>query len=349
MGASRRWHGVRGALVILAACVGCAGCASVPIAPPDDLPRELTKTTLPDYIIAPPDVLLINVIRATPRPPYIIQVQDALAINVTGALPEQPIAGVYVVDPDGTVNLGFNYGTVPVVEMTLKEARAAIMAQLKTSLKEGFQVNVSLAQSRAVQQVRGEHLVRPDGSIGLGVYGSVRVTGMTLWDAKQAIEAHLSQFLQKPEVSVDVSGFNSKVYYVIADRPGLGELLVRVPITGNETVLDAMAQINGLPAAASKKRIWVCRPVPDPAAPCYQVLPVDWTAITRCGSTATNYQLFPGDRLYVQAEPIVTMDLRLARIISPIERILGVTLLGSETVHSIAIPLGQSTSGTGGF
>jgi len=44
----------------------------------------------------------------------------------------------------------------------------------------------------------------------------------------------------------------------------------------------------------------------------------------------------------------VTFDLRLARIISPIERLLGVALLGSTTVHSVAIPLGQSASG-GGF
>ena len=31
-----------------------------------------------------------------------------------------------------------------------------------------------------------------------------------------------------------------------------------------------------------------------------QVLPVDWEAITRQGDTKTNYQLQPGDRLYVE-------------------------------------------------
>jgi len=69
---------------------------------------------------------------------------------------------------------------------------------------------------------------------------------------------------------VDVSGFNSSVYYVITDRPGQGELVVRVPVTGNETVLDAMAQIYGLPATASKKRIWLSRPVPADAG-CEQI------------------------------------------------------------------------------
>ena len=31
-----------------------------------------------------------------------------------------------------------------------------------------------------------------------------------------------------------------------------------------------------------------------------QVLPVDWTGITRHGKSETNYQLLPGDRLYVR-------------------------------------------------
>jgi polysaccharide export outer membrane protein len=339
---ARLW--LRGLWVGLAVCAGCAGPHGVSLAPPADFPRELNKVSLPDYLIAPPDVLLINVIRATPRPPYRVQVQDALSIHVTGTLPDQPIAGIYVVEPDGTVNLGFSYGSVTVVDLSLKEAQAAVASRLKASLKEGFQVNVGLAQSRAVQQIRGEHLVRPDGTIGLGVYGSVRVVGLSLAEARQAIESQLSQYLQKPEVSVDVSGFNSKVYYVIADRPGQGELLVRLPVTGNETVLDAVAQIYGLQAASSKKRIWVSRPNPHEVG-CEQVLPVDWVGITQHGATATNYQIFPGDRIYVQAEPIVTFDLRLARFISPIERIFGVTLLGSETIHSIAIPLGQPTSG----
>jgi polysaccharide export outer membrane protein len=335
--------------LILVICAGCfTGCASAPPPlPPPDSPRELTKVVLPEYTISPPDALLINVIRATPRPPYRVQVQDALTIHVTGTLPDQPISGVYVVEPDGTVNLGFGYGAAPVVDMTLLEAKAAITEQLKSSLKKGaYQVAVGLAQSRAVQQIRGEHLVRPDGTIGLGVYGNVNVVGLTLTQAKEMIEAHLSQFLQKPEVSVDVSGFNSLVYYVITDRPGLGELVVRLPVTGNETVLDALAQIYGLPAAASKKRIWVSRPVPTDAGH-EQVLPVDWVGITQHGLTNTNYQLLPGDRLYVMAQPVVTLDVHLARLISPIERILGVTLLGSSAVHSVAIPLGQSTSGAG--
>ena len=40
------------------------------------------------------------------------------------------------------------------------------------------------------QVIDGQHLVRPDGTIGLGIHGNVFVTGMTLTEAKDAIHHH---------------------------------------------------------------------------------------------------------------------------------------------------------------
>ena len=79
--------------------------------------------------------------------------------------------------------------------------------------------------------------------------------------ARQRIEAHLSQMLRSPEVSVDVVGYNSKTYYIITEGAGFGDGVNRFPVTGNETVLDAISQINGLSQVSSKK-IWVCGPLP---------------------------------------------------------------------------------------
>src|SRR5262249_26047789 len=162
-----------------------------------------------------------------------------------------------------------------------------------------------------------EHLVRQDGTIGLGTYGSVYVTGLTIPQAKAAIENHLAQYLFQPQVSVDVSGFNSHVYFVIFDFPGSGQAIYRLPITGNETVRAALGDIKGLPPGVSKRRIWVARPAP---AKCgrTQILPVDWAAITKNGSTATNYQLLPGDRIYVSQDQLVWVDLMLSRVFSPV-------------------------------
>jgi polysaccharide export outer membrane protein len=317
------------------------------------MPRELKKVSLPPYVIEPPDILLLDAVSVIPKPPYRIAPLDALLIQVPEALPTEPISGVFVVEPEGTVNLGLSYGSVRVTGLTLAEAKAAIEKQLAQTLKpEAAKASVSLAQSRGLQQIRGEHLVTPDGTITLGTYGSVYVTGLTIAEAKAAIEQHLSQFLEKPEISVSVGGYNSKVYYVLFEGGGYGEQMVRLPITGNETVLDAISQLNGLPAVASLKNIWVARPAPDDCAG-EQILPVDWLAITSRGSTATNYQILPGDRVHVQADFLIATDNFLAKLFAPFERVFGVTLLGTQTVRQIKFFStsngGIGAVGTGGF
>src|SRR5262249_54525989 len=238
-------------------------------------------------------------------PPYRISPLDLLGIQVTNTLPNQPIQGVYTVETDGTVNLGFTYGAVPVVDLTLPEAKRAITNHLKTSLNPPYEVTGVLAETKANQQIRGPHLVRPDGTVSLGVYGSVYVDSLTVPEARAAIERHLSQFLLNPELSVDVAGYNSKVFYLISDGAGNGEQVTRLPVVGKTTVLDAFAQVNGLSPVSSKRYMWVVRPAPDGTC-CDQTLPVDWVAITQRGDTSTNYQLFAGDRVYVKAQPAVT-------------------------------------------
>lgn len=198
-------------------------------------------------------------------------------------------------------------------------------------------------RSLPLQTVWGEYQVRPDGSVFLGVYGSVPVAGYTLSQAAAAVREHLAKrvFAEdggiNPEfmlVVLDVTQYNSKRYYVIADGGGYGEQVAAFPVTGSETVLDALSNIGGLPAVASKRNIWVARRTPHVGEP-EQILPVDWVGLTQHGVSATNYQIMPGDRIYVKAQRIVTLDTTLARVISPIERLLGVTLLGATTVNQI--------------
>ncbi len=230
-------------------------------------------------------------------------------------------------------------------------------------------IQASAAVTPPIQRIEGPHLVRPDGTISLGVYGSVYVAGLTLEEIRDVVAARIKAFRDqvrassakikdeqgteikledlpieriKLEVTVDVLAYNSKVYYVITDGGGYGEQVYSFVATGNETVLDALAKINGLPAVASKKRIWLARATSHGGAP--QVLPVDWRMITQLGLTNTNYQVFPGDRIYVNSDPKIRTDSFLAKTLAPVERVPGVTLLGSSTVNSIR---NRGTSGTG--
>lgn len=310
---------------------------------PEEMPRELSKTVLPEYVVEPPDVLVIDALHVVPKAPYQLRTQDVLAIEVPGTLPDYPISGAFPIQVGGMVTLGYPYGSVQVGGKTLEQARTAIEEQLSEQLSQPA-ANVSLLQFSGQQEIAGEHLVKPDGTVTLGVYGSVSVVGLTLREARQVIEEHLSRFLEGPQVAVDVFAYNSKVYYVIAEGAGLGDRITRLPITGGETVLDAISNVNGLDSFSSK-RIWIARPTPHSND--VQILPVDWESITSYATTATNYQVLPGDRIFIAENKFVAFDTGLGKFTAPLERIMGFVLLGTNTASRLSGDV--LDSGTRGF
>jgi polysaccharide biosynthesis/export protein len=307
------------------------------------VPTEKDKSTLPNYIIEPPDILLIDAVKLVPKSPYHVEPLDILQVIVANPLIDQPITSQYPIDPGGAIELGPAYGKVVVTGQTVDEARKTIETHLRAILKDP-QVSVSLSQTGGQQQIAGEHLVGPDGTVNMGTYGTVYVAGLTIAEAKNAVEAQLSNYLEQPRVSVDVFAYNSKVYYVITEGAGFGDTLVRVPITGNETVLDALAQVNGL-SRLSSKNIWIARPTPGDVN-CDQILPVSWSEITKGAATATNYQVMPGDRIFIAENKVIALDTFLDQLSAPVERIFGTTLLGAQAIQTInRFPKGLGSGG----
>jgi polysaccharide export outer membrane protein len=341
------------ALLAASAAIALAGCQAIDLRNPSleepvpaimEPPREKSKVSLPAYRIEPPDVLQIDVFKLVPIPPYRAEIYDVLQIQVMGTLPDWPIGpvdnygrpttdgGFYLVEAEGTVNLGPAYGTVRVAGMTLEQIQGALRLYLLRVLRDPV-VSVKLARASGTQPITGPYLVGPDGTVNLRQYGEVHVAGKTIAEAKVALEQHLSQYFDSPEVSVDVAAYNSKVYYVVTAGAGLGDNVVRVPITGNETVLDAISNIGGL-SQLSSKRIWIARPAPGDFG-CEQILPVDWVAVTRGGETATNYQILPGDRIFIAEDDLVALANFVNRVISPVERVVGFTSLGASTIRNL--------------
>jgi polysaccharide biosynthesis/export protein len=125
----------------------------------------------------------------------------------------------------------------------------------------------------------------------------------------------------------------------------LGDGVVSLPITGNETVLDAISRINGLTFISSKK-IWVSRPTPGGPP---QKLLVDWHDITANGVAETNYQILPGDRIFVQKDRLVAFDTTVGKLTAPFERLFGFTTLGTGTVSGLRFfHRGTAAGGFGG-
>lgn len=295
--------------------------------------REKEMVSLPPYVIEPPDILLINAVKIVPKPPHVIEPFDGLLVRALYVDDQVPIQNAFFVDPEGKIDLGPSYGRVAVANLTIDDAQEAIRKHL-SQIYPNAEVSVSLAVSAGAQQIVGEHLVGPDGRVNLGTYGSVYVTGLTLEEAKARIEDKLSQYLVDPEVIVDVFSYNSKKYYIITQGAGFGDNIVTAPITGNDTVLDAIAAIGGLSQLSSTK-IFIARPAPAGTG-CEQILPVNYEEITRGAVTATNYQLLPGDRLYIEEDKMRKLDGVISRFTQPAERVFGFVSLGTAMLNRIA-------------
>ena len=224
-------------------------------------------------------------------------------------------------------------------------------------------IAVEVVEALPGRPITGERLVRPDGKISLGFYGEVYVAGLTTTEIKEKVVLHLRQFVSdnvlglqafkddKPiavepamtnRVFVDVLSYNSKVYYVQGDVGSPG----RLPITGNETVLDALNYAGGLIPTASVPNIRLVRPAP-PGACCEQLLPVNYAAIVNAGDSTTNYQLMPGDRIVVFRDPIVRTTIFLDRLAAPFNSVLNSILQYSFTARTVNL-LGAGNGTTTG-
>ncbi|MEX2186597.1 MAG: polysaccharide biosynthesis/export family protein [Pirellulales bacterium] len=246
------------------------------------------------YIIEPPDILTVKVAKLVPKAPQRIDKLDTLRIAVDGTLEGMPIFGSFKVDASGAVDLGFAYGKVSISGLTEAKATKAVDSHLRTMLVNP-RVILSIEEKGEKIYIEGEHLVGPDGSVNLGVFGAVYVNGLTLAEAQKAIEAKLSSRFDEVSLAVDVYAYNSKVYYVIEDNSEGGDRVRRVAITGNETVLDALANVESL-RIRKGTRIWIGRAGKGGDD---EKLTVDWDAIARGVDTKTNYTLWPGDRVFI--------------------------------------------------
>lgn len=242
-----------------------------------NLPRELNKASHPEYVVEPPDLIIVEVLEA---------------------LPGRPIEGERLVRPDGTITLGF-YGDVYVSGLTMKEIKTKVVIHLRK-----FLTDEALGLSGVDPRTQKPFSIAPEDS---------------------------------DRVFVDVASYNSHVYYILGDVAAPG----RFPTTGNETVLDALQYAGGLTPDAATNNIRLVRPAP-PGACCAQTLPVNIAAIMQAGDTTTNYQLLPGDRLFVYRDPIVRSTIFVNRLAAPFNTVLNSILtysFTSRSVSSINVPI----------
>ncbi|HET6881580.1 MAG TPA: polysaccharide biosynthesis/export family protein [Pirellulales bacterium] len=139
-----------------------------------------------------------------------------------------------------------------------------------------------------------DQTVLPDGSIDLGRFGRLIVAGRTLEQIESDVTAAVKA-LEKEGGAVNVRLVDpqSAVYYVLGEVSSPGSY----PFIGRETVLDAILAAGGLTDKASPCNIILSRP--STPCGCRTVIPICYNNIVQQGDTTTNYQVMPGDRIFV--------------------------------------------------
>jgi polysaccharide export outer membrane protein len=245
------------------------------------------RASLPPYVIEPPDVLTITPVQLVPKGTMRVGPLDNVQIEVDSA--PNAISGKFQVDSSGDVVLGALYGAVKISGLTRLEAQEAVKKKLAEILTNP-RVALTIDETRRETGISGKHLVAPDGTINLGIYGSVDVDGKTIAEARAAVEKKLSDLFVDPKVAVDVSEYKSKFFYMI-----IGEQVDRRQLDVNETVLDAiLGPISG--NWDSNKEVFVSR---RSSSGKVQRLEVNWKEVIQ-GDDTTNYKILPGDRVFVQ-------------------------------------------------
>jgi len=226
----------------------------------------------------------------------------------------------------------------PRTDVTKSKAQPPLKPRTAYVVEPPDLVIVEVLEALAGRPISGERLVRPDGTISLGFYGDLSVEGLTLPEIKEKIVLHLRKYLidetlglikidpetDQPAVDpktkqpvlidprdtdrvfVDVTAYNSRVYYV----QGAVREPCRMPVTGNERVLDAINLAGGLMSNADHSGVILYHK--GKKGEPLKAFPIDIDQITMGDDLSTNYQLEPGDRLVVrprsdlksQAEPI---------------------------------------------
>jgi polysaccharide export outer membrane protein len=191
---------------------------------------------------------------------------------------------------------------LPAAKDVAASMRPADPRELSKMALEAFYVQpgdvllIEVTDLEADFRLPADQTVMVDGTIDLAEYGRIVVAGMTIEQIEVAVTAavqaiHPNESIKPINVRLNVA--ESAVYYVLGEVNAPGSY----PLIGRETVLDGIVTAGGLSDRASECQVILSRPTPPGS--CRIVLPVCYDRIVQLGDTTTNYQLRPGDRIYV--------------------------------------------------
>lgn len=137
------------------------------------------------------------------------------------------------------------------------------------------------------RDLSGDFVVRPDGRISLPLAGEIEADGVTPNQLKTRIVEALSNYMNRPEVTLEVRRVNSKRYFISGEINRPGAFTVISPIT----VLEAISNAGGLKDFANSKKIVIMRG--------NERLKFNYKEVIKGKNMEQNIFLQPGDHIIV--------------------------------------------------
>lgn len=145
------------------------------------------------------------------------------------------------------------------------------------------------------EDMSGDAVVRPDGTISLPLLGEIPAAGRSPGDLQKEIAQRLTTYVkdESAAVTVAVTAVNSYRFVVLGNVDKGGTF------TANHytTVAEAIALAGGPNKFADPDGIIIIRPVPGGKAP--KRIPVSYTQILEGSHPEQDLVLLPGDTVYV--------------------------------------------------
>ena len=333
----------------------------LPDVPDDPPPHEGAMVSMP-LTIEPPDIIRIEVLEALPGRPItgdrlvrpdgtislgfygsvhlagltLEQAKVKLILHLRGVLSDE-ILGLYyhqplpTESPDQAEPMPPKQGRDPLPELPegaspFDKVPADVPARTKpaTARAGGGRVAIRLARSQQPEAARTIRAPEP------------KMRG----DAAEAPRAEASREAEKPpadrveivppsgsdRVTVDIGTYNSTAYFVLGELGSGG----RYFWTGRDTVLDPRQYAGGPTPDADIRAIRLVRPGRGDKPP--RVYPIDLVGIRDRGEKATNFQLFPGDRVIVPKKASAEANARVTSFLQASS-----TAVGHLTAYAFAM------------
>lgn len=131
------------------------------------------------------------------------------------------------------------------------------------------------------------------GTITFPLVGNIRVGGMSVAAAENALSKELKRYIKNPQISMLIQEYGNKTVYILGQvqKPSAVEIPPEKPLT----VLEAITSVGGFTDIAAPSKVKVLRMENGNQ----KAIDVDITQITKYGNKSLDINLMPGDVVFV--------------------------------------------------